>query len=246
MKQEPLSSTTRPPKPLKPTIIHQDDALVVVNKPAGIWPREGILDSAGVFDILAPDMDAADVPFTQVNPLEVDLSGAVVYATRPAIAEAITQQFVKREARMVFRAVVGGPLLTDSGAIAPGSTGSDAAPATTWRVLDAFVGFTLIACETSMLSEGQIRKDLQSAGMPLVVDDRHGGASHLMLSSFKAGYRKSRRRPEKPLIERPSAHLAQMMFRHPTDGREMAFDIEPPKDFRALLNQLDRYARVPK
>lgn len=247
MKNATRESSRKPPKP---AIIHQDAAIVVVEKPAGVWPREGVFDDPGVYELIAPNEAPEDVAFIQITPLEFEMSGAVVYATDAESAATIRRQFESREAGLRYSAVVRGPLLADAGEIAHEQTAAtaddEASASMAWRVIDAFVGFALLECTTSSLAEHQLRKHLQHAGMPLAVDDRFGGATHLMLSSFKAGYRKSKRRPERPLIERPSAHLSTISFRHPTDGRELSFDIEPPKDFRALLNQLDRFARVPK
>ncbi|MCB9853051.1 MAG: RNA pseudouridine synthase [Phycisphaerales bacterium] len=235
----------------KPVVLLQDDDLTIVNKPAGVWPREGIFDDPGVFDILAPDKEPDEIRFRQINPLDFEVSGAVIYANNADAEAAIREQFDSGEASLVYTAIVGGPLLADAGAIASDGNGthessSSSHRSTGWRILDAFVGFAVIECTSSSLVEHQIRKDLQRAGMPLAVDARYGGAKELMLSSFKAGYRKSRRRPERPLIERPSVHLSNLSLLHPTDRRELTLDIEPAKDFRALLNQLDRFARIPK
>ncbi|MCA9254629.1 MAG: hypothetical protein KDA33_03285 [Phycisphaerales bacterium] len=229
-------------KRLKPIILHQDDLLIVVNKPAGVWPREGVFDDEGVFDMLAPDKDPDEVALTQVNAIECEVSGVAIYAA-PEPADALRRQFDAGDATLVYNAIVGGPLLNESGQL---PAAGESSHGTEWRVIDAYVGYTMIECVTSNLSEHQIRRDLQHAGMPLTVDSRYGGAMQLKLSSFKAGYRKSRRRPERPLMERPSVHLASASFRHPADGRELRFEAEPPKDFRALLNQLDRFGRIPK
>lgn len=241
MKHETPASSRKTPKP---TILHKDDSLIAVNKPAGVWPREGVFDDPGVYELIAPGVDPDNVTFVQINPLEFEISGIVIYAANNAAAETIRAQFGDGTARFQYSAIVRGPVLNDSGTIAPDN--DSASSGTIWKVRDAFVAFALLECVTSGLAEHQIRRDLQHAGMPLAVDDRFGGANHLMLSSFKAGYRKSRRRPERPLIERPSLHLASVTLRHPGNDRELTIDAEPPKDFRALLNQLDRFARVPK
>ncbi len=45
-------SDAPPRKVIKPTILHQDASIVVVNKPAGVWPREGVLDDIEVHLVL--------------------------------------------------------------------------------------------------------------------------------------------------------------------------------------------------
>jgi 23S rRNA-/tRNA-specific pseudouridylate synthase len=124
--------------------------------------------------------------------------------------------------------------------------GAPIAATTQWRVRDTFVGFALVECLPSLVQPNQVRAQLPAAGMPLVVDSPHGGGESLMLSSFKAGYRPSRRRPEHALIDRPTLHVLRLVFEHPTSHQPLSFEAELPKDFRATLHQLDRFGRLPK
>jgi 23S rRNA-/tRNA-specific pseudouridylate synthase len=117
--------------------------------------------------------------------------------------------------------------------------------ATQWRVRDTFVGMALLECTPNSAQPNQIRAHLPAAGMPLVVDPPHGGGQSLLLSSFKAGYRKSHRRPEYPIIDRPTLHVLRLIFDHPTTHQPLSFEAELPKDFRATLHQLDRFGRLP-
>ena len=248
----------RPAKPPKPVILFQDDNIVVVNKPAEFWPREGAFDDPGVFDILPIAQDDAGAPPIQVTPLEYEVSGCVVYAFTDAVADSLRTQFADGRGAMRFDCVVQGPLLTTGGEIRaavpptgeagevvqrPGDDADDAV--THWRVLDTFIGFARIECIPRPADSSQVRFHLQHAGMPLAADARHGGAKQLMLSSFKAGYRRSRRHPERPLIQRPSLHAVSVSFDHPVSGAAMTFEAEFPKDYRALVHQLDRFGRLP-
>jgi len=81
--------------------------------------------------------------------------------------------------------------------------------------------------------------------MPLAVDPAYGGGRELMLSSFKSGYRPSRRRAEKPLLARLSLHVARIAFDHPESGSRLSLSAAPPRDFRAAVQQLAKYGRLP-
>ena len=71
-----------------------------------------------------------------------------------------------------------------------------------------------------------------------------GAAAHsgLMLSEFKRDYRESRGHEERPLIGRLTLHAEKLRFVHP-DGNNLEIVASLPKDFRATLNMLSKYAR---
>ena len=117
---------------------------------------------------------------------------------------------------------------------------------TNWNVRDLFVGYAILECRTRPVIPHQIRFQLDAAGLPLAVDPLYGGATELRLSSFKAGYRRSRRHDERPLIDRVSLHVQSLTFPHPRDGHIVRFEAAVPKDFRAAVHQLDRFGRMPK
>jgi len=262
MKRNDDPATFERPRPTKsptPAILFQDEHLAVVNKPANVWPREGVFDEPGVWDLI-PESRESESPPVQVTPLEFDVSGCAIYAFRGEAADALRRQFADCRAGVTYDCVVNGPLLSDSGEIearVPASLDGGAVndairsdPAvvnrTTWRLLDTFVAFARIECTPAQPVESQVRFHLQHAGMPLAVDPRFGGANLLMLSSFKAGYRKSRRHVERPLIQRPSLHAKSVAFKHPATGESLSLDADFAKDYKALLHQLERFGRVPR
>jgi len=249
---KPTSANHRAPKPAKPEIVHTDDAIVLVNKPAGVWPREGIFDVPGVFDMF--EGEPGDLH--QIYPLEMEVSGLALYARSEAIAEKLVSAFDNGEARVYYHCIVGISMFTEEGVLQSkiddravrdsglfGICDYDAHQ-TDWKKLDGFVGFALLECSPQQRTPLQVRKHLGDNQMHLAVDPLTGGGRELLLSSFKKGYRKSKRRPERPLIQRPSLNLQRVTFPHPESGDIVNAEAEPPKDFRATLNQLDRYARA--
>ena len=93
----------------------------------------------------------------------------------------------------------------------------------------------------------QIRVHIKHVGVPLVVDllynppTEAGSPGGLHLSSFKRGYRPKRGEEERPLIDRLTLHAERLRFDHP-DGRRVEVVAPLPKDFRATLNMMSKYA----
>ena len=236
-------------------VLFADEACCVVNKPAGMFVQGGLFDEPSVVEHLANELSADEETFVPAYPLDMDVSGVLLLARTEAAAETFAEQFTARTLTVTYHAIVRGILLHDSGTFdnlltSPKSgkvkvvAEHGARAITEWKVLDSFIGFALLECIPRTRVEQQIRAQLHHAEIPLAVDLVHGGADHLMLSSFKAGYRPSRRHKERPLIRRPSLHAATLAFEHPRSGETLGFEAPPPKDFRATLHQLARFGRI--
>jgi len=240
-------------------VIHADDDLIVVNKPAGILIDEGFEDDPGVVDqLIAAGHASADDALHAVYPLDPDVSGVCLITRTDAARDQLAAQISDGRLELTYLALVNGHVMDDTGEIelpiCPRSEQSNRLkvdaerghPAvTTWRLVDRFVGFALLACRPISMLHQQVRVHLQAVGLPLAVDPMYGGGTELRLSSFKAGYTPSRRRPERPLIDRQTLHAASLRFLHPVSGEPLTYEAEPPKDFHAALHQLDRFGRIP-
>jgi len=243
-------------------ILHTDDHVVVIDQPGFSEP---VIAESGKWQLLQ-NGEAVDElldlgPLYCVAPVEEGVSGVTVLARSPQGRAGLLSQMQSSEMEVVALALVRAYVRDDSGTIDvplltgfSGGTepvGSDlstvaAACRTEWRVRDSYVGFALLECRPRTAARHQVRLHLQAAGMPLAVDPQHEGPNRLMLSSFKTDYHRSRRHPERPLIERTSMHIESSAFRHPVSGQTMRFDARMARDFRAAVNQLGRYGRMPK
>lgn len=241
------------------TVLLADDDFVAVNKPPGVWLEEGFEDEPSVLRqlVLGGTVGPNDL-LEPVYPVDASLSGACILARTEAALTAFRRQIANSVLTVTCLALVRGCVdaaegEVDAPILDPGPVsgrlridhGGGEPSRTHWRLLDRFVGAMTLECRPSTANPNQVRVHLASMGMPLVVDATYGGAADLMLSSFKADFRPSRRKPERALIDRPSLHVSSVAFRHPLTGAATSIDAELPKDLRAALHQLDKYGRLP-
>jgi len=73
------------------------------------------------------------------------------------------------------------------------------------------------------------------------VDPVYGGGQSLLLSQFKAGYKRSTRKPESPLLGRLSLHAHLLRFAHPRTGEVIQVEAPLPDDLAQALRQLNKY-----
>ncbi|HOW73907.1 MAG TPA: RluA family pseudouridine synthase [Phycisphaerae bacterium] len=240
------------PKDPVPTILHIDDHLLVIDKPAGIVSvpgreKENCLPALLRSSRLVPPHE----PFHTVHRLDRDASGTIVFARTPQAQRALTEQFMNRTIDKVYLALVQGhvmadgevnlPILTDpSGTRAEVTTVGGKPSRTLYRVIERVAGNTLLECRPLTGRMHQIRVHMAAIGHPLSVDPLYGHTTGLMLSSLKTDYHPSTRHEERPLIGRLSLHAARVTFIHPANGEPVTFEAPLPKDFRTTLNQLRR------
>lgn len=233
-------------------IVHADESILVVNKPAGALSVSGRGDHPLLADLLvAARLVPADEPFRVVHRLDLECSGVIVYARSLVAQQSLTAQFEGRRVEKTYLALVRGFVASDGEvtlAIRSDDEGSRARvdpkrgkPAEThYRILERMPGFTLLECKPLTGRLHQIRVHMSAIGHPLAVDSLYGGGKALLLSELKTGYKQSTRHEERPLISRLTLHAQSIAFDHPATGRRVEFRAEVPRDFRAALTQLGR------
>jgi RluA family pseudouridine synthase len=186
-----------------------------------------------------------------VHRLDAETSGVLLIARGIDSQRALVRQFAERQVEKAYLAIVRGRPAAERGVIDRpiavdlqhpdrmriGGRGSKAAM-TEWELLESWAGLSLLRCRPRTGRTHQIRVHLAHAGTPLAVDALYGSGEGLWLSQLKPGYHASRRHEEHPLIARLTLHAGSLRFVHPADGRQVHVEAEPPKDFRATLNQL--------
>lgn len=235
-------------------LLHADNDLLAVNKPAGLATIPGRGQETSLVELLRGTEFGPEIRL--VHRIDVDTSGVLVLARTLSGQRTLVRAFARREVDKEYWAIVEGRPGTDGGVIdAPIGLhprhkermrvwkGGRAA-VTEWELLESWLGYSLLLCRPRTGRRHQIRVHLAHAGMPLAVDPLYGGGAGIYLSRLKTDYKPSRTHPEYPLIGRVSLHARAVRLRHPGTGEMLEVAAEPPKDFRAVINQLRRLVQA--
>jgi RluA family pseudouridine synthase len=237
-----------------PAVIHEDDALLVFNKPSGLlvapdrWDKSRENLMALVHARLGPGI-------ANVHRLDADTSGVLLCAkTKPAL-DFLSGQFQAKTTETVYHALVAGVIATDEFSIDVALRDDEARPgrmrtakkggkpaSTGFRVLERFKGFTWLECRPLTGRTHQIRVHLATAGLPVLNDAFYGHDRLLLLSDLKRGYKG--RADERPLISRLALHVSELTVTHPGTRERITLRAPLPNDFSVALKYLRRFATV--
>ena len=235
-----------------PRLLHLDEHLLVVEKPAGVCSEAAGRGEQSVLDLLRGQLAfEPDDVLRSVHRLDKEVSGVLVFARTAAARRHLVRQFAGNRAHIVYHALVSGYVQQDGEIDLPlrfsrrtnrleVAAGRSAATRTYYRILERVAGNTWLECRLQGGRGQQLRAQLAAIGHPLSVDPLYGGGQAILLSHYKSGYRPSRRREERPLIDRLTLHAANIALQHPATGLAMEFESPLPKDLRATLTQLGR------
>jgi 23S rRNA pseudouridine1911/1915/1917 synthase len=249
----------RPARPqaedLPLTIVHEDAHLVVVDKPAGlvVHPGAGVASGTLVNALLHHVRDLSGVGGVVrpgiVHRLDRGTSGLLVVAKDDATHAALARQFTRRAVAKEYLALVHGVPARREGEVdrpvgrdplrrkrmsVRARRGREAR--TSFRVLEAFDGASLLLVRIHTGRTHQIRVHLASIGHPVVGDAVYGGTR----------VPSSRRREAREVlaaVARPALHAARLGFVHPGTGEAVTFESAPPPDLATTLARLRALGR---
>jgi 23S rRNA pseudouridine1911/1915/1917 synthase len=231
------------PEAISLDILHEDESLLVVNKPAGlvVHPGSGNWQGTMLNALLHHAPHLTGIPRAGiVHRLDKDTSGLLVVAKTPEAQTSLVRQLQERSMKRVYIALVLGDVTDDGSVDAPIGRhsvhrtkmavvvgGKEAR--THFQVVEKLKGCTLLRCSHETGRTHQIRVHMHSLGHPLVGDPVYGGK--------RLGIEPEARR----LIAdfpRQALHAAQLELVHPRIGRQMTWDAPLPEDMRKLLLML--------
>lgn len=233
-------------------IVYSDDAVVVVNKPAGLTTMRHQEEAAEfgergktflpktLADQLPALLGAPTRPVIAVHRIDRDTSGLVVFARTRDAATSLTKQFRKHTVNRRYLALTRGTpsagriesvLVRDRGDGRRGSTRKTNPPdgkraVTHMKILETFGSFALVECRLETGRTHQVRIHLGETGAPLcgeTVYDRPVNGKPL---------------PDGSGATRPMLHAARLGFIHPESGQAMEWETPPPEDFTRVLERL--------
>lgn len=211
-------------------IVYEDDALLVVNKPAGI-PVHPSMDhftdslSNGIRYYF--DKIGVKKKIRPVNRLDKDTSGLVVFAKNQYIQECFVRQMKENKFIKEYIAICNGVIEKDSGTInAPIArkensiiercvSGKGDNAITHYEVIKTTNDYTVVKCILETGRTHQIRVHLAYIGHPLLGDTLYGSSS--------------------PLISRQALHAYKITFIHPITKQKLEFTAKIPADFEKLI-----------
>lgn len=243
-------------------IVYEDDALIVINKPAGLVVHPGhgnytgTLVNALAYHYQSLPMNSSERPGL-VHRIDKDTSGLLVIAKTDHALAHLAMQFEKKTSEREYRALVWGNVKEDEGRIEGNigrhvkdrmlmsvfADGSDGKPAVThYKVLERLGYVTLISCKLETGRTHQIRVHLKWIGHTLFNDERYGGNQILKGTTFTK-YKQFVENCFK-ILPRQALHAKTLGFIHPDTGEMMRFDTEMPSDMLECIEKWRGYSNT--
>jgi 23S rRNA pseudouridine1911/1915/1917 synthase len=243
---EPEYSEAVLPQDIALALLHADDDLIVLDKPAGlvVHPAAGNPDGTLQNALLHFDPRLAALPRAGiVHRLDKDTSGVLVVARSLRAHTSLVEQLQSRAMSRQYRAVVMGEVIAGGTVDAPvGRHPTDrkrmavvasGRPAVThYRVAERFRGLTCLAVSLETGRTHQIRVHMAHIGQPLVGDPLYGRGSRRrrgMADDLAEALR---------AFPRQALHAETLELVHPGSRQPMRFSAPLPADFEALLQTL--------
>ncbi|MCK5531491.1 MAG: 23S rRNA pseudouridine(1911/1915/1917) synthase RluD [Halopseudomonas aestusnigri] len=224
-------------------IIYEDDALLVINKPAGlvVHPAAGHQDGTLLNALLHHAPELAKVPRAGiVHRLDKDTTGLMVVAKTIEAQTDLVAQLQARTVSREYECVVIG-VMTSGGkvdqpiarhgtqrqkmaVVAGGKTAISH-----YRVINRFRAHTHVKVKLETGRTHQIRVHMSYIHFPLVGDPVYGGRLRIPPGASPELIKELREFPRQAL------HARRLELEHPTDGRHMSWQVPLPQDMQHLL-----------
>jgi 23S rRNA pseudouridine1911/1915/1917 synthase len=243
------------PEPIPLDLVYEDDALLVIDKPAGlvVHPGAGVSRGTLVSGLLHHVPEIATVGGTGrpgiVHRLDRDTTGLMVVAKQDRAWRALVAAIQAREVSRMYLALVWGDPREHEGVIetafgrdprdrrrmAVVRTGGKSAR-TRWRVIERFGLATLLEVRLDTGRTHQIRVHLAHLGHPVVGDPTYGGRGKKQLRLSDS--QRSLATALLVCMTRQALHACELGFSHPVTGEDLRFSRPVPGDFARALDLL--------
>jgi len=234
------------------TVVHQDRALFVINKPAGMVVHPGAGNPGRTLQnaLLALDPKLAVVPRAGlVHRLDKDTSGLLVVARTPEAHARLVAALAEREIERVYLAICNGAMTGGGTVDAPigrhrtqrtrMTVRNDGREAVThYRIIKRYRAHTLVRVQLETGRTHQIRVHLAHIGYPIIGDPVYGGRRRLPAGCSPA------LAAALSAFPRQALHATRLALAHPMTGRALEWEAPIPEDMAGLLAALDDDQRL--
>lgn len=258
----PRHSTSIEPEDIPLDIVYEDNALLVINKPAGMVVHPGAGNFKGTLvNALAwylrdlSSYDPNDPAVGLVHRIDKDTSGLLVIAKTPEAKTHLGLQFFNKTTHRSYTALVWGNIEQEEGRIegnitrdphdrlrmtvTPADSGIGKSAITHYRVIERLGYVTLIECRLETGRTHQIRAHMKHIGHPLFADERYGGME-ILRGERSASYKAFVNNCFK-LCPRQALHARTLGFVHPTTHKQMDFTCKIPIDLENMISKWHKY-----
>ncbi len=234
------------PQDIALDIVYEDEAVIVINKAAGmvVHPAAGNPDGTLLNALLHHHPALAEVPRAGiVHRLDKDTTGLMMVAKTLPAQTVLVEQLQARTVSRQYDAIVIGKPVAGSTIDAPigrhpkdrkrqAVTASGKPAVTHYRVVERFRAHTHVRCQLETGRTHQIRVHMAHARYPLIGDPLYSGRAKLPPGA--AG-------PLKEILRefpRQALHARKLSFVHPVSGETLTFQADLPDDLLMLLDYL--------
>ncbi|MCL7929683.1 23S rRNA pseudouridine(1911/1915/1917) synthase RluD [Halomonas llamarensis] len=234
------------PQAIALDVVFEDDAVMVINKPAGmvVHPAAGNPDGTLLNALLYYHPAIAQLPRSGiVHRLDKDTTGLMMVAKTLPAQTALVEQLQARTVSRQYDAVVIGTPVAGGTVDAPigrhpkdrkrQAVNASGKPAVThFRVVERFRAHTHVRCKLETGRTHQIRVHMAHARYPLIGDPVYGGRPKLPPGAAE---------PLKEILRefpRQALHARKLSFVHPHTEQTMTFRAPLPDDLLMLLDYL--------
>ena len=215
-------------------VIHEDAAILALDKPPGLSSQGGRGQVNTLDELLWAFARPGGARPRLIHRLDRDTSGVILTARTKPAAGFLGKAMMVRRFEKTYVALLGGALPAAAGEIDAALRREDLGreaymrvcaadhpdaetASTAWRVLAAGQGASLVELKPKTGRMHQLRVHMAHLGCPMLGDVRYGGA--LMLGGEP--------------VPRLMLHAASLRFPHP-DGGDKTLEAPPPADFARL------------
>ncbi|AWM81166.1 23S rRNA pseudouridine(1911/1915/1917) synthase RluD [Gammaproteobacteria bacterium ESL0073] len=227
-------------------VVYEDEALLVINKPAGlvVHPAAGHHEGTLLNALLYHAPELQNVPRAGiVHRLDKDTTGLMVVAKTLEAQTKLVEQLQARTVSRIYEAIVNGVITSGGTVDAPISRHgvqrqkmavvSDGKKAVThYRVLERFRAYTHVRVQLETGRTHQIRVHMGHINFPLLGDPVYGGRFRIPPATNPTLIQSLKDFPRQAL------HARFLELEHPVTGKKIRWESELPEDMVWMLSLL--------